>query len=299
MTQRFVPSQPSDLSQLTDLAEMLRGRRVTVLTGAGCSTASGIPDYRGPETSKKKRSPMMYREFVGSEEARRRYWARSAVGWPRIQSARPNRGHQALASLEKRGNLSGLITQNVDRLHSIAGSQNLVELHGALAEVICLDCRTVISRDRIQEQIATENPSWVATCHSLELAPDGDVEIPEIPTNFRVPRCKCTGLLKPHVVFFGENVPKPVVSRAWEFLDQAEALLVVGSSLTVFSGYRFVRGAEKRGIPVGIINLGPTRGDEHAEIRVSARVCDALDALDQLLTEPTDRPTPLNLRRGD
>ena len=283
MTSRFVPSVVSDLSDLDELIAMMRGRNIAVLTGAGCSTASGIPDYRGPQTSKKERSPMMYNDFVRSEANRRRYWARSAVGWPHIRKARPNDAHRALAELERRGHLTGVITQNVDRLHSQAGSQEVIELHGALAEVICLDCRGVVCRDEVQGRIESDNPGWTEQCGAL--APDGDVELPDqIPADFQIPGCtKCGGILKPKVVFFGENVAKPIVDRAWKTVGDADFLLVIGSSLTVFSGYRFVRGADREGKPVAIINLGKTRGDEHACLRVPAHVEKALGAICQRL----------------
>ena len=284
---RFVPSIPSDPSRLDELVELVRHKRLAVLTGAGCSTASGIPDYRGPETSKKKRSPILYSEFVRDEAARRRYWARSAIGWPVIRHAQPNDAHHALARLERAGHLTGVITQNVDGLHRQAGSRDVLELHGRLADVICLDCRTVVSRDEVQTTITTNNPGWIAD-HIGELAPDGDVELPDtVPDDFHLPCChRCGGILKPHVVFFGENVAKPVVSRAWEIVHSADALLVVGSSLTVYSGYRFVRGAYQQKIPVAIVNLGKTRGDDHACLLVASRVGQALRHLAQSLDNP-------------
>lgn len=283
MTSRFVPSAVSDLSDLDELVALIRGRQVAVLTGAGCSTASGIPDYRGPQTSNKERSPIMYRDFVRSEAVRRRYWARSAIGWPRIRAALPNDAHRALARLERRGHLTGIITQNVDGLHDQAGSQEIVELHGSLSEVICLGCRCVVSRDDVQRRIVAANPGWTDRCGNL--APDGDVDLPDqTPATFCVPTCqRCAGILKPDVVFFGENVARPVVDRAWQIVGDADLVLVCGSSLTVFSGYRFVRGADRDDKPVAIINLGKTRGDEHACLRIAARVGIALDAICQRL----------------
>jgi NAD+-dependent protein deacetylase sirtuin 4 len=277
---RFVPKTRFDLNLLPRLRAMLQGRRVAVLTGAGCSTASGIPDYRGPVTGKKERTPIMYQEFVTSAEARRRYWARSALGWPRLRAARPNPAHFALAELEEGGLLTGLITQNVDGLHKAAGSQQLVELHGALARVRCLDCGARTCRDAVQEWLLTHNPGWRSACDSAEVAPDGDMEIPEIPDTFRVPTCSaCPGSLKPDVVFFGENVAKDVVDRAWRVVDEADVLLVVGSSLTVYSGFRFVVRAKERDIPVALVNVGPTRADDVADLKIEAPCCEVLTRL--------------------
>lgn len=267
------------------LVELLKDRSIVVLTGAGCSTESGIPDYRGPKTREKARNPIQYLEFTRKESARQRYWARSALGWPRIAAARHNPCHEALAALEQAGCVRGIITQNVDRLHHAAGSRRIIELHGALSEVICLDCRRIESRDSIQDRIERLNPGWIVT-RSGEIAPDGDMELPaEVPEDFRVPECRtCSGVLKPHVVFFGENVPKPVVESAWALLDEADVLLVAGSSLTVFSGYRFVREAHKRALPVGIVNMGETRGDPHAQVRLDGRLGQVMPRLAAMLT---------------
>ena len=268
------------------LVDVLRDQRIVVLSGAGCSTESGIPDYRGPETRKRSRNPVRYRAFISDPQARQRYWARSAIGWPRICAAQPNDGHRALAALEAVGNVAGVITQNVDGLHQAAGSRSVVELHGALDEVECLTCRRIISRQCLQEQLLSLNPGWMRA--DAELAPDGDAEIEDARMrSFRVPPCKrCDGMLKPHVVFFGENVPAFRVSEAWEVFGRAEALLVVGSSLAVYSGYRFVRRAAERGMPVGIVNLGPTRGDRQAAVRVDAYSGRLLPRLAGLLTRP-------------
>lgn len=282
----FVPDVEPDWEGLEEVIGLVAGRNVAVLTGAGCSTASGIPDYRGPETSKRERSPILYREFVGDASARRRYWARSAIGWPRLKLAKPNRAHEILAKWEQEGRIAGLITQNVDRLHTKAGSRAVVDLHGALAEVICLDCKQLDCRDRVQGEMRALNPNWASYIPvDGEIAPDGDAELPgEIPQEFDVPHCRsCGGVLKPNVVFFGENVAREVVDKAWSILYGAEALLVLGSSLTVFSGYRFVRAAAKEGIPVGIINLGETRGDGEANVRLRAEVGDALKRVDEHL----------------
>lgn len=264
---------------LAELARLLAGRRVAALTGAGCSTESGIPDYRGPETARRARNPVQYRAFLDSAAARRRYWARSFLGWPRMAAARPNPAHLALAALERAGALAGVITQNVDRLHHAAGSARVIELHGALSEVRCLGCGAIEHRDSVQARLAVLNPGFAAW--RVEHAPDGDAELDgEIVERFAVAAClACGGVLKPGVVFFGESVPAPVVEAARALLDESEALLVVGSSLAVFSGYRFVRRASERGLPVAIVNLGPTRGDAHAQVRVDARCGQVLPAL--------------------
>lgn len=265
---------------LDEAVHLLRGRRVIGLTGAGCSTESGIPDYRSP--GRPQRRPIQHREFLSSEAARARYWARSAVGWPRFREARPNAGHHALAQLEAAGALSGLITQNVDGLHTAAGSQRVVELHGALAQVVCLSCGALTGRDEVQLQLERLNPGCSAI--SVEEAPDGDAELSP-PVDFRVPPClRCGGMLKPDVVFFGDNVPAARLQRAWELFDAGERLLVLGSSLTVFSGYRFVRRAAERGVPVLILNQGPTRGDAHAAWLGSAPLGEALPVLAAALT---------------
>lgn len=258
------------------LAAFLHGRRALALTGAGVSTDSGIPDYRGPTS--KPRDPMRYATFVRDEAARRRYWARSTVGWPITALARPNAGHEALARLERAGHLAGVLTQNVDGLHQEAGSRRVLELHGSLATVVCLGCGVRSARAVLQQRLRAANPTFEA--RSDDVAPDGDVEIDDAASErFRVPPClACGGVLKPDVVFFGENVPRERVDRAFARLDEADALVVLGSSLTVFSGYRFVRRARERGMPVAIVNDGPTRGDADATLRLAARLGDVLPA---------------------
>lgn len=253
-----------------ELLELVWGRRVVALTGAGCSTGSGIPDYRGPLTRDKPRNPIQYLPFVRKPEVRQRYWARSAVGWPTFSGVSPNATHHALARWERQGGLAGLITQNVDRLHTKAGSRRVVELHGALADVYCIGCKTYECRDHLQQRIHNLNPTYDVDPQAF--APDGDADVlASSVQGFRVPAClECGGALKPQVVFFGENVPGPVIEGAWSLFDQAQVLLVVGSSLTVFSGYRFVREAKKRGIPVGIVNLGPTRAADEVDVHVDA-----------------------------
>ncbi len=266
-----------------DLVRTLRYMRVVVLTGAGCSTESGIPDYRGEETRRRARNPITFQEFTRDEKSRRRYWARSAVGWPRLLQARPNAAHQAIADLEHQGPCVGVITQNVDRLHHQAGSSEVVELHGALAEVRCLGCGEREGRAQLQERLLDLNPGFDEVAR--EFAPDGDAVVdPAAIESFVVPRCvQCDGHLKPDVVFFGENVPSSVVERAWGLLDRAEALLVVGSSLAVYSGYRFVKKASERRLPIAIVNRGPTRGDEHAWVKVDGQAGAVLSALSDAL----------------
>lgn len=225
---------------------------------------------------------------MGKAAARQHYWARSAIGWPSFRTAQPNDGHRALAQLEDRGVVRGIITQNVDRLHHKAGSQRVIELHGALAEVECLDCGTLSARDRLQERLLNANPGW--TDQAAALAPDGDADLPRAATQaFSVPACTaCGGTLKPHVVFFGENVPRPRVDDAFALLDAADVLLVVGSSLTVFSGFRFVRRAHANGQPVAIVNLGPTRGDALAAVQVDGPTGLVLPALANALQSVSD-----------
>jgi NAD-dependent SIR2 family protein deacetylase len=227
--------------------------------------------------------PLQHREFVDKPDARRRYWARSTVGWPRFRAAQPNAGHHALAALEQAGSLAGIITQNVDSLHAKAGSRSVVELHGALARVRCLACDQLTTRDDLHERLLAANPGW--TGHHAEVAPDGDVELaPAAVQGFELVACDaCGGVLMPDVVFFGGSVPRTTLDAAWALFERAELLLVVGSSLTVFSGYRFVRRASERSIPIAILNRGPTRGDSHAALRVDARCGDALPRLARLL----------------
>ena len=265
---------------LDDLVALARGRRLAVLAGAGLSTESGIPDYRGPETRHVERRPVQYDDFVRDPEARRRYWGRASRGWARMAGAEPNAGHRALARLEGAGLVTGVVTQNVDGLHQRAGSRAVVELHGALDRVVCLACGERWTRAEVQGQIDALNPGWTAAAVPAgRFAPDGDVEVDPLAT-FRPPECPaCGGPLKPDVVFFGESVPKPRVARAAEAVRQADALVVVGSSLTVYSGYRFVRQAEKEGTPVAIVTLGPTRGHRHAAVALDARLGDVLPAL--------------------
>jgi NAD-dependent SIR2 family protein deacetylase len=262
--------------------EVLAGRPLVALTGAGLSTDSGIPDYRGPGAP--RRTPMTYQELLSGKQAQRRYWARSHVGWARMSRAEPNAGHRAFAELERAGVLDGLITQNVDGLHTAAGSRAVIDLHGRIADVVCVGCGRRSSRAELQRRLTALNPGFVeAAGAAVETAPDGDAEL-EAVDGFRLAGCTgCGGLLKPDVVFFGENVPRERVARAYAMVDAAVAgagaLLVAGSSLTVMSGLRFVRHAHRHGMPVVIVNRGVTRGDEFATVLVSAGCSPFLAAL--------------------
>jgi NAD-dependent SIR2 family protein deacetylase len=263
-------------ASVEDLTALLAGKRVAVLTGAGISTESGIPDYRGPETARRARKPMRFQEYASSVEGRARYWARSMLGWPRFAAARPNAGHEALVELEHAGAVCGIITQNIDRLHHAAGSRRVIELHGALAEVRCLSCDASEARTHLQERLASHNPQLLAA--DAALAPDGDSDLAwHLYQDFRVPNClACDGILKPNVVFFGESVPRRVVDSAYALLDEAEALLVLGSSLAVYSGFRFVRRAHERQLPIAIVTLGQTRADALAHVRADQKIGEIL-----------------------
>jgi NAD-dependent deacetylase sirtuin 4 len=269
---------------IAPLAQLLAGRRFVTLTGAGCSTESGIPDYRGNGRSG-PRNPIQHDAFVRNVEVRRRYWARATLGWQRFTGAEPNPGHRALAALEQAGPLAGLITQNVDRLHHRAGSRQVVELHGALDDVSCLRCGGTEPRGEVHARLLRANPDWLRLAAEVDARPDGDAELPaEAVAGFHVVACRsCGGELKPDVVFFGGTVPERTLAAAWDVFDRGEALLVAGSSLTVYSGYRFVRRAAERGVPIAIVNLGPTRGDELAAVKVNVATAHALPALARCL----------------
>lgn len=269
------------------LAALLAGsRRMVVLSGAGISTGSGIPDYRDAEGAWKRPQPISFQRFREDREARRRYWARTHAGWPMVAGARPTAAHYLLARAEATGRVRGLITQNVDGLHSAAGHRRVIELHGRVDRIICLGCDRRWPRQQLEDWLTARFGRPEARA-----APDGDAELATVPAGFRVPDCPhCGGLLKPDVVFFGENVPRQRVDRAMALLEEADLLLVVGSSLMVWSGYRFVRAAHERGLPAAAINLGRTRADALLDCRL-ARDCDS--ALAALLTETaTEKPTP-------
>jgi len=277
------------LPRTSSLAEVVRavsGGNVVVLSGAGISTESGIPDYRGAEGSLRRHTPMTYQDFVGSADGRQRYWARSHLGWRTIARAAPNNGHHAVATLQAHGFLSGVITQNVDGLHQAAGTPDVVDLHGSLDRVICLDCRRTSGREDLDRRLRNANPGFDG--EATRLNPDGDVDMAddEVRTFAMVPCVDCDGMLKPDVVFFGENVPRTRVERCYDLVDDADALLVLGSSLTVMSGLRFVRHAAKAGKPVLIVNRGRTRGDEYADVRVDLPLGEALTSLVRTVATP-------------
>lgn len=254
-------------------------RRLFVLTGAGCSTGSGIPDYRDEQGAWKRTPPVTYQAFVGDAGTRQRYWARSLLGWPRIADARPNAAHRALAALESQGRCELLLTQNVDGLHQAAGSASVIDLHGRLDGVVCLACGASSARARLQVRLVQANAAWL----DLEAgtAPDGDADLEGMDFGtFQVPACEtCGGMLKPDVVFFGENVPRDRVETAMAHVGRADAMLVVGSSLMVYSGLRFVHAAVRQGLPVAAVSLGRTRADDLLQFRVAAPCADALGFL--------------------
>jgi NAD-dependent SIR2 family protein deacetylase len=246
------------------LVDVVASGGVLILSGAGLSTESGIPDYRGPSGLARRATPMTYQTFTGSATARRRYWARSYLGWRHIAQAFPNDGHRAVAELSRRGLLTGIITQNVDGLHQAAGASGVTELHGSLHRVICLSCGQRTSRAELDRRLAAANPGWDAELTLIN--PDGDAVLDEVATeSFRLADCSaCHGVLKPDVVFFGENVPRHRAQACYALVERASALVVLGSSLTVMSGFRYVRHAAGRQVPVVIVNQGSTRGDAYA-----------------------------------
>jgi NAD-dependent SIR2 family protein deacetylase len=258
-----------------------RHRRLFVLTGAGCSTDSGIPDYRDHEGEWKRAQPVQFQPFMNDEHTRKRYWARSLIGWRYFSRAKPNRAHLALAQLEREGHVGLLVTQNVDCLHEAAGSSNVVDLHGRLDAVRCMSCEQRERRDEFQLRLLASNPSW-AQLDARE-APDGDADLEGRDfTSFNVPPCHyCGGILKPDVVFFGESVPRDRVDRAMRGVQDADAMLVVGSSLMVYSGYRFAQAAADAGKPIAAVNLGRTRADHLLALKVSQSCAEALSALSE------------------
>jgi NAD-dependent SIR2 family protein deacetylase len=262
------------------LADVVSAGNVLVLSGAGLSTESGIPDYRGPTGLARRATPMTYQTFTASAAARRRYWARSHLGWRHIGQAVPNLGHHAVAELGRRGLLAGIITQNVDGLHQAAGAAGVTELHGSLHRVSCLSCGQRTARTDLHLRLAAANPGWDAGPAAL-INPDGDAVLgEEAIESFRIVSCSwCDGVLKPDVVFFGENVPRPRVQACYTMVERASSLLVLGSSLTVMSGLRFVRHAAKVPVPVVIVNQGPTRGDAYAAATLDAPLGQALTDL--------------------
>ncbi|WP_335943938.1 NAD-dependent protein deacetylase [Pseudomonas sp. G166] len=277
---------PDDLHRepIDQLVEYMAGRHFLVLTGAGISTPSGIPDYRDSDGVRRGRQPMMYQEFLAKPEARRRYWARAMLGWPRVRQARPNAAHEALATLQAEQRISGLITQNVDTLHDQAGSQDVIELHGSLHRVLCLDCEQRSERQQIQLLMEAQNP-YLAGVDAVQ-APDGDTLLdPAFEARFQVPRCPhCDNeRLKPDVVFFGENVAAGTAARATRAVEEADGLLVVGSSLMAWSAFRLCRAIKDQGKPLLAINRGKTRADELLDLKLEA-------PCEQLLPLLTQRP---------
>ncbi len=285
LTRPIAPLRPAPLGTADDAVRLLTGRRVAVLTGAGISTDSGIPDYRGPGSA--PRNPLTYQQFVADERFRRHYWARNHVGWRHMRRTRPNPGHEAIAALEATGAVVGVITQNVDLLHQAAGSQRVIDLHGRYDRVVCLTCRDVVARADLDARLEALNPGFATHIRSvadIEIAPDADAVV-ETTEGFRVAPCaRCGGILKPDIVYFGENVPKARVEEAYALVDDGDALLVAGSSLAVMSGLRFVRHAAKTGRAVVIVNRGVTRGDDVAHLRVDAGTSQTLTALARALS---------------
>ena len=274
-----------------ELVDLLHGRRVAVLTGAGMSTDSGIPDYRGPDSPPS--NPMTIRQFTSDPQFRQRYWARNHAGWRHMDQTLPNAGHRALAALEQAGVVSGVLTQNVDLLHTKAGSRRVVNLHGTYAQVICLDCGYTMARTMLADLLEAANPGFVERAEAagaIAVAPDADAVVADT-SSFSIVDCPdCGGMLKPDIVYFGESVPKDRVEQAYSLVDDADALLVAGSSLTVFSGYRFVRHAAARGVPIAIINRGRTRGDALATVKVD-------NGCSPMLALLADELTPVAHRR--
>ncbi|MFJ9556600.1 NAD-dependent protein deacetylase [Nocardiopsis sp. NPDC101807] len=259
------------------MREVLGPGPVVALTGAGVSTDSGIPDYRGPGSPPRK--PMTYQQFVGDAAFRRHYWARNHVGWHHVHRTRPNDGHRALADLEAAGAVSAVITQNVDTLHEAAGSRRVIDLHGRYDRVVCLGCSEVVSRASLAERLSALNPGFADGVADVEVAPDADAVLAST-EGFRVADCgACGGMLKPDIVYFGENVPKPRVMEGYRLVDEASALLVAGSSLTVFSGRRYVKRAVEQGKPVVVLNRGQTRADGVAALTVDAGCSEVLRSL--------------------
>jgi len=268
-------------ARIEKAADLLRGRKVALLTGAGISTDSGIPAYRG-EGARTRSDPMTIQKYLGDEAARRRYWVGGHLGWRAFAQAEPNAGHIALAEMEAGGVVSGVITQNVDGLHLRAGSSHVIEVHGTMRRVLCLHCGQVFDRRDIAQQIEERNP-WIAVPENVMLAPDGDV-LPESTDGFVVPVCTvCEGMLKPDVVFFGEYVPQDRFKAAESLLRASSALIVAGSSLVVNSGVRLVERARRRGIPLIIVNHEPTRADNWADVTLASGTSVVLPAIQELL----------------
>lgn len=264
--------------------------RLLVLTGAGISTDSGIPDYRDRNGEWKRKQPVQHADFMGNLSTRRRYWGRSLIGWPVMQRARPNTAHEALALLEERGHIERLVTQNVDGLHQQAGSRSVIDLHGRADRVICMDCGFHCTRDEVHSRSARMNPAF--TRFTATAAPDGDADLEVDFGTFEIPHCpQCGGILKPDVVFFGDNVPKTRVQQALDALERSDALLVIGSSLMVYSGFRFCKRAKEWNKPMAALTLGRTRADELLDLKLDAPIGATLTQLLRALNSPAS-PAP-------
>ncbi len=278
---------PATQDDLDAAVAALAGRPVAVLTGAGLSTDSGLPDYRGPDAQ--PRNPITYSQFVSSPEFRRHYWARNHVGWHQVHTTEPNEGHYALARLEASGIVTGVITQNVDRLHERAGSVNVIDLHGHYQLIRCLNCGATMTRDELDVRLQELNPGFlerVTELGDIEIAPDADAVLAQT-EDFVIADCPvCGGILKPDIVFFGESVPPATVQAAFALVDASSALLVAGTSLAVMSGLRFVRHAAQLGLPIVLVNRGLTRGDGLATVRLNAGTSEVLSYLEQQLPRP-------------
>jgi NAD-dependent SIR2 family protein deacetylase len=271
----------SATSEVQHLADLVSSGGVLVLTGAGISTDSGIPDYRGPDGVMRNAAPMTYDRFLESAQHRRRYWARSHLGWQRVATARPNAGHLGVAALQRNRLVRGIVTQNVDGLHTAAGAHDVIDLHGRLDAVVCLGCGDRRSRLELALRLDAVNPGWRSEAAGGALRPDGDLDLADDTLeDFRVVDCRrCGGILKPDVVFFGEAVPRDRFRAALELVEVSASLLVLGSSLAVGSGYRIVTAAARRGLPIAIVNRGATRGDHHATIKIEAGLSDVVAAV--------------------
>lgn len=294
-TSRTLPLETEDLGTIEDLVDLVSAGDVLVLSGAGMSTDSGIPDYRGPDGTRRV-EPMTFGTFVGSSAARRRYWARSYIGWQRFNVARPNASHHHVTALQQAGYVGPVVTQNVDGLHQAAGTRDVVDLHGSLSRAVCLTCGETTTRPALHERMTEANPGFmdrfaaaaaaVGSQWGEQVRPDGDIVLAdELVESFFAPRCLVCreDTVKPDVVFFGESVPKPLVEQCFDLVDAAGSVLVLGSSLSVMSGYRFVRRAAARGIPVAIVTRSATRGDADATVRIHADLSQTLDALGEYL----------------
>lgn len=275
------PPRPVDEAAYAVLVDLVAQGGVLVLTGAGMSTASGIPDYRGPD-GQRRVQPMQHAEFVGSAAGRQRYWARAFTGWERFAAARPNSAHAAVAAVQRAGLVEGIITQNVDGLHQQAGARDVLELHGNLDRVVCLDCEEPYRREQVHTWLQQANPDFTAGVEEGQVRPDGDVVLDEeLVRGFRAPRCLvCSGdRLKPDVVFFGGSVPRPLVQESFALLERSRMLLVLGSSLRVMSGYRFVRRAARDGMPIAVVTRGETRGQGEPTVQLDSLLDDVLPRL--------------------